>query len=150
MPSLFTALEGGGARPWRIVHRGIEYQGEVVLADSWSQGLGEEIEKEDLHFRLVLLTREQAVAPESIRDRRIAVCVPAEADRTTRKLAREYLAIKERRAEYHTGADLEEGEGEIEAELLPMQLRRYGAGSVVSIGPLPLSLSGISNGYRVF
>ena len=62
--TLFPDFRLGEPRPWIVVHRGIEYTGEVVVTDSWAEGLGEEISKQDVHFRLVILTKQQQIPSE--------------------------------------------------------------------------------------
>ncbi|GEM_PF-700961 len=135
-PRLFAQFTPGEAKPWRVAYRGIEYPGEVVLADSWRAELGE-ISEEDVHFRIVLLSRHQEVPRESIRDRRIAICMPAELTDKAKRIMGRYLALKERAEACLTEADRESlriREGRIERELLREEALMYAAGSILCQG----------------
>ena len=66
-------LKLGEPQPLKAAFRGIEYPGEILLADAWRPELGE-IAKEDVHFRIVVFTKYQPVP--DIADRRIACCIP--------------------------------------------------------------------------
>ena len=108
----------GRPTPWSVVHNGIEYRGEVVVADAWRPELGE-LGPGDTHFRIVVLT-EHGPAPD-IADGRIACCVPGEGGGR---------AVREERATYGAsgvGAGHAARGGEA---------RRYAAGTVyTAAGP---------------
>ncbi len=111
--SLFAEFKLGEPRPFRAVYQGIEYPGEVLVTETWRPELGE-IDN-DIHFRIVVLTRHQQVP--SIADRRIALCLPAR-------------AVKEEREVYRTGRKAK--------ELLREQASIYAAGQVCTKGRLPI------------
>jgi len=85
MTSLFSDLKIDQPRRWKAVYRGIEYPGEVLLTDTWRPDLGQ-IDEDDVHFRIVVLTKSQRVA--DIADRRIACCIPGKAIREGKGLYR--------------------------------------------------------------
>ena len=111
--SLFAEFKLGEPRPFRAVYQGIEYPGEVLVTETWRPELGE-IDN-DIHFRIVVLTRHQQVP--SIADRRIALCLPAR-------------AVKEEREVYRTGRKAK--------ELLREQASIYAAGQVCTKGRLAI------------
>ena len=56
--NLFADFKPGEFTPWRVVHRGIDYPGEIVIAETWRPELGRKITEGDIHFRIVVLTAE--------------------------------------------------------------------------------------------
>ena len=105
---------------WKAVHRGIEYNGEVILTSSWCAELGRKIEGEDLHFRIVTLTQPQSVSPDELQEPHIAVCLPA--------APRGHLG--EQRAAYLTKGE--------EARAIP-EMALYAEGNIVCQKPLPIA-----------
>lgn len=122
-PRLLSGLVPDRAERWKAAHQGLEYQGEVILAQAWHPGLGAPLPV-DSHFRIVLLASYHKVAPDSIADERIAVCLPAPAARR----------VAEGKGAYRTG-DRAGGEGPPSAEV-----GRYASGAMVSRGTLAVSL----------
>jgi hypothetical protein len=114
---LFASFKPGEAHPWRAVYQGIDYPGEVLIAETWRPELGQKIAEGDIHFRIVVLTKPQQVAPESIADRRIALCIPG-------------MAIREERERYRVR---KKGE-----ELLREEATLYAAGQVLTKERLPI------------
>lgn len=106
MANLSGEFKLGQPKRWKAVYRGIEYLGEVLLTEAWRPELGQ-IAEQDVHFRIVVLTKYQRVP--DIADRRIACCIPSK-------------AIKEDRGIYRAG---KKGE-----ELLREQKALYAAGRV--------------------
>jgi hypothetical protein len=107
---------------WKAVHRGIEYNGEAILASSWRAELGRKIEVEDIHFRIVTLTHPQPIPLEELQEPRLAVCLPA--------VPRQRLG--EQRAAYLTKGE--------EARAIPeMVMEFYAEGSIVCQNPLPIA-----------
>ncbi|MBA7607476.1 hypothetical protein ES703_14635 [subsurface metagenome] len=113
--NLFSGFKPGEANPWRAVYQGIDYPGEVLIAETWRPELGQKIAEGDIHFRIVVLTKPQQVSPESIADRRIALCIPG-------------MAIKEEREHYRVG----------KKELLREEATLYAAGQVLTKERLPI------------
>ncbi len=111
---IFADFKPGELTPWRVVHRGIDYPGEILITDTWRPELGRKIAEGDIHFRIVVLTKPQQVAPESIADPRIALCIPGR-------------AIKERRERYR-----------VREEVLREEASLYAAGQVLTKERLPL------------
>jgi hypothetical protein len=111
---LFADFKPGELTPWRVVHRGIDYPGEIVVTEAWRPELGRKIAEDDIHFRIVVLTKPQNVAAESITDPRIALCIPGR-------------AIKERRERYR-----------VRGEVLREEASLYAAGQVLTKERLPL------------
>jgi len=72
----FDEFKLGQPKRWKVVYRGIEYPGEILVTDTWRAELGQLTER-DIHFRIVVLTKHQRVA--DIADRRIACCIPGKA-----------------------------------------------------------------------
>ena len=57
-------LEAVGQRqPWALHHRGLEYHGEIILADTLDAAWGETLEK-NLSFRLVFFTASRRIPPK--------------------------------------------------------------------------------------
>ncbi|MBI2303123.1 MAG: hypothetical protein HYU86_00040 [Chloroflexi bacterium] len=65
----------GSALRWSIEHRGMQYPGQLVVADAWHPQLGD-IQEKDTHFRLVLLTQPQDILPQDIADPRVILYIP--------------------------------------------------------------------------
>ena len=65
-----------GAQLCHVVHMGIEYNGEVVRALAWTDGLGAQL-RGDTYFRVVFLESLPAALPppQALEDSRIAVCI---------------------------------------------------------------------------
>lgn len=77
----------------------IEYPGEITVAESWRPEYGESL-GDDIHFRIVLLTRNMQVDTKTIKDRRISVCVPDILSDGAKEAALNHLAIIEMEKEY--------------------------------------------------
>jgi len=108
-PNPFADFKPGEPAPWKAVYQNLEYQGEILIADTWQPEMGKEIASDDRHFRIVVLTKHQQVPLEDIADHRIALCIPSK-------------AIKEERESYWV-----KGEAE---RLLREKASLYGAGQV--------------------
>ena len=129
----------GRPQPWTVVTRGLEYPGDVVVAESvnadWSKSL-----RTGLCFRLVFYTVPRRVQRAHILDPRIAIAVPRRsADPTRESLAREISAIRESRERYVTEPDTEaqglrrsmvEREAAVLSELVKRDALSYAQGRV--------------------
>ncbi len=72
---LFPELSLNRATPWSCAYQGIEYPGEVILADEWRPDMGDALDL-SRHFRLVILLRPQPLRIRDLRDPRIVVMAP--------------------------------------------------------------------------
>ena len=98
----------GQAQPWVVYHRGLEYKGEVIVAEevdlTWGQPLGDQ-----LSFRIVFLTTVRRFANYSIDDRRVAIAVPSRPPQDVYQSAsREIRSVRETIAKYTTSHDSDE------------------------------------------
>ncbi|MCI0440605.1 MAG: hypothetical protein L0177_15940 [Chloroflexi bacterium] len=126
----FDSAAYGQPQEWVIHHRGLEYMGEVIVAEgfdyAWGQPLGDHIA-----FRVVFVKENRRIQPSRILDRRIAAAVlsrrPEDAEQS---LGRELRAIRETIARYSAS----DAPGELamrdpmrqqEAALLDQLERRY-------------------------
>ena len=128
----FPELKLGEPVSWKTVHQGIEYNGELLLSNNWRAELGRKIEREDIHFRIVILTKQQRVPLKDIEDERLAVCIPAQPSPEAKRLDKKYRAIREKRATYAAE------EQELKAELLQGQNSSYAAGCIITKSQLPI------------
>lgn len=72
----------------------IEYLGEIVVSRDWRPEYGETL-REDVHFRLVFLSRNVKLEPRVLKDKRIGVCILSALDESAQQAALNYLAITE-------------------------------------------------------
>ena len=128
----FPELKLGEPVPWRAMHRGIEYNGELLLSNTWRAELGRKIEKEDIRFRIVTLSKQQRVPLKDIEDERLAICIPAQPRAEAKRLHRKYRAIREKRAIYAAE------EQELKAKLLREQTSSYATGCIITKSQLPI------------
>ena len=99
--SLSFDLESlGRPQPWIVRHRGLEYTGEVIIAESLDHQMGEPLPPH-LNFRLVFFTVPRRIPPSRIMDTRIAMVVPGRSPTQVRQsLRRELRSIRETRERY--------------------------------------------------
>jgi hypothetical protein len=106
--------------PWRVVHAGLEYPGEVVAAQRWDPQWGERL-RGDRFFRIIILTEPQGDV--SVEDQRIAACVPrASSARTRGDIDRGLRSISEARSLYRAGRQPDTGHLPPELTLDPPRL----------------------------
>lgn len=90
----------GRPQPWIVRHRGLEYSGEVIIAESVDHQLGEPLPPR-LNFRLVFFTVPRRIPHSRIQDTRIAMVVPGRSPTQVRQsLRRELKSIQETRERY--------------------------------------------------
>lgn len=122
--------------------RNMEYPGEYIVARTWKNEYGEQL-GEGIHFRIVFLTRNEAVAAEKIQDSRVVVCIPSELSNGAKEASRDYVALKEMEEEYSShdkvGPEaeeirswLKEKRKEIIRALISKQLVTYKSGVITS------------------
>ena len=133
----------GQAQPWAVVHRGLEYPGEVVVAESvdpeWSQPL-----RGGASFRVVLFTVPRRIPVGQIRDPRIAMAVPRSALGPTRQsINQEIQDIHESRERYVTRRDqesqelrsyMEKREASLQEEMEQREAHNYAEGRIYTLG----------------
>ena len=145
----YTAGEGQGLRfdseilgqrqPWTVSHSGLEYPGEVIVAETVSAEWGQPLSR-DICFRIVLYTVPRRIPAGQIRDPRIAMVVPRRpADPTRESLSREIQAIHEAKERYVTERDpdaqairssMEEREASLLGELARREAISYSQGRI--------------------
>jgi hypothetical protein len=92
----------GKPASFRQEHLGLAYQGEVVRVDRWSPRLAGPLAG-DVYFRIVLMIRRRGGLGPTIRDRRIALCLPAAGpSRRRSQLAEELARTRETQTLYST------------------------------------------------
>ena len=84
----------------------VEYPGEVIVARNWRPEYGDVL-KENLHFRLVILSRNIEFDAKRLKDKRIAVCIPGSLNDLAKEAALNYLSIIEMETAYASKADIE-------------------------------------------
>ena len=121
----------GEPQDWVVHHRGLEYRGEVIVAESLDTAWGRPLDL-DLDFRVVLFTVPRRIPSRHIQDRRIAMAVPGRAPDQVESLGRELRAIRETKERYVTARDTETiaVRGSLEDRVVSVQrelARRYAA-----------------------
>ena len=97
----------GQPTPFTHDHLGLRYTGEVIRADIWKPAWGETLEGE-AYFRIVLLRRARGNLRPSIKDPRIALCLPSGGlSRQRGRMSGELASIRETMAIYLGQPDAE-------------------------------------------
>jgi hypothetical protein len=95
----------GRHQPWTAYHRGLEYRGEVIVAEAFDPDWGLRLDPE-LSFRLVFFTRPRRIPYQKVMDPRIAMAVPRRSvSEESAELGAELGAVHEARERYVTGED---------------------------------------------
>lgn len=131
----------GAPVPFSQEHLGLVYPGEVVRVDRWSPALAGPLTG-DIYFRIILLTRRRGGLRPQIRDRRIALCLPAAGLSGRRsQLSEELARTRETLAIYLTQRDadaelirrtLQRRQDEVEEQLLAEESMRYSDGQILT------------------
>ena len=101
----FDSQVFGQPQPWAVHHRGVEQEGEVIVAERVNPAWGRRPEG-GLGFRLVFFTVPRRISSVRIEDPRIAMAVPRRSPLQVRpSLDSEIKAIHEARARYVTARD---------------------------------------------
>ncbi len=105
---LFRDLAFGVPKNTSVIYKKLEYPGQVILAEGWRDEWGEKLD--DIHFRVIFLTRN--ISPDNINllDDRIAVCIPAELTNAAFETAWDFLTVLKMEEDYayQNGAEAEE------------------------------------------
>ena len=129
----------GQRQPWVVTHRGLEYPGEVVLAELADPTLGDKLTG-GLCFRVVIHTEPRRLGSARIDDPRIAMCVPRRSTQPEREgVGREIQAIRETRERYMAGEDplrrsMSERESSLMAEMARQEGQNYSQGRIYAKG----------------
>ena len=129
----------GQRQPWVVTHRGLEYPGEVVLADHTDPTLGDRLTG-GLCFRVVIHTEPRRLGSTRIDDSRIAMCVPRRSTGPAREgVGREIQAIRETRERYMAGEDalrrsMSDRESALMAEMARQEGQNYSQGRIYVSG----------------
>ena len=139
--SLHALYPLGEPHPFSISFQGLQYPGEVFLADQWDPAWGRPLEG-DVYFRLVLLQHRRQVPSHDIQDSRIAACIPAKGPSRRRGHAgRELSVFRETQALYRTRRDpeaavirsyLERQSEELAGRLVGEEAARFAGGRIES------------------
>lgn len=125
----------GQRQPWVVTHRGLEYPGEVVLAELTDPALGDRLSGGSC-FRVVIHTEPRRLGSTRIDDPRIAMCVPRRTTGPGREgVGREIQAIRETRERYMAGEDalrrsMSERESALMAEMARQEGQNYSQGRI--------------------
>ena len=156
---LFSGFEFEHRVERRAEHKRIEYPGEIIIARSWREEYGANLN--EAHFRVIFMTKDLGLDPEDIEDPRIAVCVPSPLTNATFEASWDYLAILNMEEDYlsQTGSGAEKIKEWIKARkrdvisnLLNIQIGVYRGGKIFtkqSIGIDPKKVFSIGNMDRV-
>lgn len=118
----------------------IEYPGEIIIAKYWRPEFGEAL-GDDVHFRLVLLSRNMQTDVKAIKDRRIAICIPDLLSDIAKEAALNHFAITEMEMEFASKKEPEAEEirqwirtkkREFIDALIDSQLPLFAAGKICS------------------
>ena len=104
--ALFSGYSFDQRNKVTIEFQKMEYPGEVIVARSWRPEYGDPL-KENLHFRLIFLSRNTEFNAKRLKDKRIAVCVPGSLSDSAKEAALNYLSITEMETAYAAKADIE-------------------------------------------
>lgn len=140
----------------RVTFGNLEYPGEVLVGSRWKPDWQSPLPKEDVHFRLVVLTPEAAesVKASDLQDRRIAAIYPGELSEEVLQTAARYLAWKEMDKRYRneTGKEAEAIREWLDTQrptclnaLLQTHLPVYRTGKVITQSDLGINARDVFN-----
>ena len=142
----------GQTQPWVVVHRRLEYPGEVVVAEAVNPEWGQPLEG-DVCFRIIFYTVPRRIPAGQICDPRIAMAVPRRStDPLRESLSREFQSIHEAKERYITGRDtdsqairisMEEREASVLGELARRETQSYSHGRIYTQSGLSIRPSDI-------
>ncbi len=133
---------------WTVTHRGLEYVGEVIVAETVNPDWGLPLDGHTA-FRIVLYTVPRRIATEQIRAPRIAMAVPRRAhDASLQSVGRELQAIREAKERYSAGGDADSRdilesmasqEASLQSDLARREAHSYSEGRIYTSSGLALS-----------
>ena len=145
----------GQTQEWTVVHRGMEYPGEVIVAEKVDPQWGRRLEGPAC-FRVVLYTVPRRIPAGQIQDPRIAMAVPRRSLQPWRQsLGQEIESIHEARERYVTRQDadtqavrssMQEREISLRDELVRRQALSYAEGRIYTAQGVGLTASAIFAG----
>ncbi|MBA7499271.1 hypothetical protein ES704_02011 [subsurface metagenome] len=146
--SLFGDYEFETTKSYEVDYKKIEYPGKVILARNWRSDYGERI-RENLHFRVVFLTKQVEFDLKEIEDSRIAIYIPSELTNAACEEARNYWTLQEMQEQYKdkSGSEAEEvrewlvgKKRDIIRNLLNKQISLYGSGKILTARQVGMDL----------
>ena len=137
----FDAEAFGRSQTWTVQHRGLEYRGEVIVAEAvdpdWTLPL-----EGAVGFRIVLYTVPRRISGQSIQDPCIAMAVPRRSlTQVWQTLGTEIQYIHETRQRYSTARDvdaltmrqsMEDREASVRGEMARQYAQAYSQGRIYS------------------
>ena len=94
----------GHVQEWTVINRGLEYNGQVIVAETVDAAWGQPLDK-GVSFRIVFYLVPRRIPPDQIQDPRIAMAVPGRVPVQASQLGREIRSIREARERYVTTSD---------------------------------------------
>lgn len=150
---LFNGFAADQPQSQRVTHRHLDYAGQVIVASRWQLDWGMPLQKEEQHFRLVIMTAEAAesLKPEMLQDPRIAVVYPATLSEEAQRAAADYLAWQAMSDDYAVNRRPDKDADEVRKwlerqrstyleNLLHTQLRQYQNGQLVTRDSLAINV----------
>ncbi len=142
-PGLFSEFNLDNPLTKRVESRRLEYAGEVIVSSGWRIDQGLELPKEDIHFRLVILTPHavKSVNPSDLQDSRIAVILPGEFTDEVKEVAAAHIAWHNLDSEYRNESGryadevkswLDAQKTKVYTDLVSTHLKLYQTGKVVT------------------
>lgn len=134
----------------RITCRNLEYAGQIIIGSHWQPDWQLPLPKDDVHFRLVILSPDaaQSVKASDLQDPRIAVVYPGALDEAAFQSAANFLAWEDMNNDYRDRPG-KEAEAVREwlagqrqtflSELLQTHLRVYRAGTIITRDEVAIS-----------
>lgn len=135
-----------------LEHHSLVYNGQVIVASRWRYDWGLSLPKDDLHFRLVVLSSEAAesVKADELQDSRILVVIPASLSEEATRAAADWLAWQAMSRDYaedkRSGREAEAVRDwlagqrpTILSNLMQTHLRQYQNGRILTQGQLAIS-----------
>ncbi|MGQ9682734.1 MAG: hypothetical protein ACUVX9_09380 [Anaerolineae bacterium] len=149
-PALFSEYSPDQMTAFRVVYRNLEYVGQVAVGLRWQSDWALPLPKEDVHFRIVILTPEVArsLKASHLQDPRIAVVYPGDLGEEATQAAIDWLAWRQMSDDFagQTGQEAEEvrewlaGQRSVYlSALLQTHLNLYRSGTIITRDDLGIS-----------
>ncbi|HOG47969.1 MAG TPA: hypothetical protein PLB78_15175, partial [Anaerolineae bacterium] len=149
-PGLFSEFSADEPVARRVANHNLEYAGQIIVGVRWRLDWQLPLPKEDVHFRLVILTPDatESVKPADLQDPRIAVVYPGPLNDAALEAAANYLAWQNMSRDYQDrpGKDAEAVREWLAGQraaylntLLQTHLGLYRAGAVITRDEVAIS-----------